>query len=201
MEPRALRAAPGPRIESESRTEEAPVMDDLRYPIGPFRYTEDGSPARREQWIGEIAVAPGQLSAAVAGLSPGQLDTPYRPEGWTVRQVVHHLPDSHLNAYTRIKLALTEEVPTIKPYEEARWAELPDARSGPVEPSLALLEFLHQRWLLLLRNLRPPDFARRFRHPEHGRVFDLDEALAMYSWHGKHHVAHITSLRRRMGWG
>lgn len=200
MEPHARRAAPEPRIESESRTEPAPVMDDLRYPIGPFRYTEDGGPVRREEWIGELAVAPGRLSAAVAGLSPVQLDTPYRPEGWTVRQVVHHVPDSHLNAYTRIKLALTEEEPTIKPYEEARWAELPDARRGPVEPSLALLEFLHQRWLLLLRNLRPADFARRFRHPEHGRVFDLNEALAMYAWHGKHHVAHITSLRRRMGW-
>jgi len=199
MEPRAL-LAPGQLIGPQSRTEEAAVMDDLRYPIGPFRYTGDGGPARREQWIGEIAAAPGQLRAAVAGLSPVQLDTPYRPNGWTVRQVVHHLPDSHLNAYTRIKLALTEEEPTIKPYEEARWAELPDARTGPVEPSLALLEFLHQRWLLLLRNLRPADFARRFRHPEHGRMFGLDEALAMYAWHGKHHVAHITSLRRRMGW-
>ena len=200
MEPRALRAAPGPRIRPESKTEAAAVMDDLRYPIGPFRYTGEGSPARREQWIGEIAAAPDQLRAAVAGLSPAQLDTPYRPEGWTVRQVVHHVPDSHLNAYTRIKLALTEEEPTIKPYEEARWAELPDARTGPIEPSLALLQFLHQRWLLLLRNLRPADFARRFRHPEHGRMFGLDEVLAMYAWHGQHHVAHITSLRRRMGW-
>jgi hypothetical protein len=176
-------------------------MDDLKYPIGRFRYTGDGSPARREQWIGEIAGAPAQLRTAVAGLSPAQLDTPYRPDGWTVRQVVHHLPDSHLNAYTRIKLALTEEEPTIKPYEEARWAELPDARTGPVEPSLALFESLHQRWLLLLRNLRAPDFARQFRHPEHDRVFGLDEVLAMYAWHGKHHVAHITSLRQRMGWG
>lgn len=150
--------------------------------------------------MGEIAAAPDQLRAAVAGLSPAQLDTPYRPNGWTVRQVVHHLPDSHLNAYTRIKLALTEEEPTIKPYEEARWAELPDARTGPVELSLALLEFLHQRWLLLLRNLAAADFARQFRHPEHGRMFALDEALALYAWHGEHHVAHITSLRRRMGW-
>ncbi len=175
-------------------------MDDLRYPIGPFRYTGDSSPAQRDQWLGEIASAPGTLRAAVAGLSELRLDTPYRPDGWTVRQVVHHLPDSHLNAYTRIKLALTEEEPTIKPYEEARWAELPDARTGPVEPSLALLEFLHQRWLLLLRNLRPADFARRYRHPEHGRMFALDEVVALYAWHGKHHVAHITSLRRRMAW-
>jgi len=176
-------------------------MDDLRYPVGPFRYTETGSPAQRDQWLSQIATAPGELRAAVAGLSPGQLDTPYRPEGWTVRQVVHHLPDSHLNAYARIKLALTEEEPTIKPYEEARWAELPDARTGPVEPSLALLDFLHQRWLLLLRQLEPADFGRRFRHPEHGRMIGLDETLAMYAWHGRHHVAHISSLRRRMGWG
>jgi DinB family protein len=179
---------------------ETASIEDLRYPIGPFRYNDDGSPARREQWIREIGAAPGQLRTAVAGLTLVQLDTPYRPEGWTVRQVVHHLPDSHLNAYTRIKLALTEEEPTIKPYEEARWAELPDARTGPVEPSLALLEFLHQRWLLLLNHLRPADFSRRFRHPEHGRMFGLDEVLAMYAWHGKHHVAHITSLRGRMGW-
>jgi hypothetical protein len=130
-----------------------------------------------------------------------QLDTPYRPGGWTVRQVVHHLPDSHLHAYTRIKLALTEEEPTIKPYEEARWAELPDARTGPIDPSLALLESLHQRWLLLLRQLRPSDFERRFRHPEHNRMFALDETIALYAWHGRHHVAHITSLRQRMGWG
>ncbi|MEA2722827.1 MAG: hypothetical protein QOH59_598 [Gemmatimonadales bacterium] len=176
-------------------------MDDLRYPIGPFRHTGAGSPAQRDQWLGEIAAAPGNLRAAVEGLSSEQLDTPYRPQGWTVRQVVHHLPDSHLNAYTRIKLALTEELPTIKPYEEARWAELPDARSGPVEPSLGLLDFLHQRWLVLLRNLGPADFARRYRHPEHGRMFELDEVLALYAWHGKHHVAHITSLRRRMAWG
>jgi hypothetical protein len=117
-----------------------------------------------------------------------------------VRQVVHHLPDSHLNAYTRIKLALTEDEPTIKPYEEARWAELPDARSGPVEVSLTLLECLHRRWVLLLRELGPDDFRRRFRHPEHGRTIDLDEVLAMYAWHGQHHVAQITSLRGRMGW-
>lgn len=175
-------------------------MEDLRYPIGPFRYGGSASPAQRDQWLEEITAAPERLKAAVSGLSPQQLDTPYRPEGWTVRQVVHHLPDSHLNAYTRIKLALTEEEPTIKPYEEARWAELPDARTGPVGPSLALLEFLHQRWLLLLRSLQPTDFVRRYRHPEHGRMFELNEVLALYAWHGRHHVAHITSLRRRMAW-
>jgi hypothetical protein len=175
-------------------------VDDLRYPIGPFRFDGDVSPGRREQRMGEIAAAPLGLRAAVAGLIPPQLDTPYRDDGWTVRQVVHHLPDSHLNAYTRIKLALTEDEPTIKPYEEARWAELPDSRTGNIEPSLDLFESLHQRWLLLLRRLSPADFERRYQHPEHGRIFGLDEALAMYAWHGRHHVAHITSLRRRMGW-
>lgn len=174
--------------------------NDLRYPVGVFQFDGDVHPRSREERIGEIAAAPARLREAVAGLTPAQLDTPYRPGGWTVRQVVHHLPDSHLNAYTRIKLALTEEEPTIRPYEEARWAELPDARTGPIEPSLALLEFLHQRWLLLLRQLRPADFERRFRHPEHGRIFVVDEAVALYAWHGRHHVAHITSLRRRMGW-
>lgn len=175
-------------------------MEDLRYPIGQFRYEGAPDQPRREQWIEEIAAAPAKLRAVVAGLSSQQLDTPYRDGGWTVRQVVHHLPDSHLNAYTRIKLALTEDEPTIRPYEEARWAELPDARSGPVELSLTLLDVLHQRWVLLLRSLRPDDFRRRFRHPEHGRLFELDEAVAMYAWHGRHHVAHITSLRRRMRW-
>jgi len=174
--------------------------DHLRYPIGPFRFEGDNSAAHREQWIGEISLAPGFLRAAVAGLTPVQLDTPYRDNGWTVRQVVHHLPDSHLNAYTRIKLALTEKEPTIKPYDEARWAELPDARVGNIEPSLSLLESLHRRWTMLLRQLSPVDFDRPYRHPEHGRIFIVDEALAMYAWHGRHHVAHITSLRERMGW-
>lgn len=176
------------------------MVDNLRYPVGPFRFDGSSSAARREEWIGEIVVAPAHLRAAVAGLTPVQLDTPYRENGWTVRQVVHHLPDSHLNAYTRMKLALTEEEPTIRPYEEARWAELPDGRRGEIEPSLTLVESLHQRWVMLLRQLAPADFDRRFRHPEHGRMFGLNEALALYAWHGRHHVAHITSLRRRMGW-
>jgi uncharacterized damage-inducible protein DinB len=175
-------------------------MDDPRYPIGPFRFQGDADQHHREQWIGEIAAAPGHLRAAVAGLNPAQLDTPYRDQGWTVRQVVHHLPDSHLNAYTRIKLALTEDEPTIKPYEEARWAELSDGRTAPVEVSLTLLECLHRRWVLLLRELRPADLRRRFRHPEHGRTMAIEEVLAMYAWHGRHHVAQITSLRSRMGW-
>ena len=197
------RAFPGtlvPPTKPRSRVNDISVSEDLRYPVGPFQFDGEVSPRTRVQRIAEIAGAPAHLREAVANLAPAQIDTPYRPGGWTVRQVVHHLPDSHLNAYSRIKLALTEEVPDIKPYEEARWAELPDARSGPIEPSLALLESLHQRWLLLLRQLRPPDFERRFRHPEHGRIFSVDEAVAMYAWHGRHHVAHITSLRGRMGW-
>jgi uncharacterized damage-inducible protein DinB len=175
-------------------------VEDPRYPIGPFEFDGKADPKLREHWIGEIAAAPGALRAAVAGLTSQQLDTPYRTQGWTVRQVVHHVPDSHLNAYTRIKLALTEDEPLIKPYDQARWAELPDVRTTPVETSLTLLECLHRRWVLLLRELGPAEFGRRFRHPEHGRSIGLDEVLAMYAWHGRHHVAQITSLRTRMGW-
>jgi uncharacterized damage-inducible protein DinB len=175
-------------------------MVDPRYPIGPFAFDGTASPQLREYRIGEIAAAPGALRAAVAGLTSKQLDTPYREQGWTVRQVVHHLPDSHLNAYTRIKLALTENEPVIKPYDEARWAELPDVQATPVETSLTLLDCLHRRWVLLLRELGPADFGRSFRHPELGRSIGLDEVLALYAWHGRHHVAQITSLRTRRGW-
>jgi hypothetical protein len=156
--------------------------------------------ARRAACVARIAAAPAALRAAVAGLSEAQLDTPYRPGGWTVRQVVHHVPDSHLNAYVRIRLALTEDTPTIKPYEEARWAELPDARTLPIDTSLALLEGLHARWVALLGVLGAADGARQFHHPEHGRLITVDELIAMYAWHGEHHVAHVTSLRARNGW-
>lgn len=192
---------PAPPTKRRSKVRDQKGSDEnLRYPVGSFRFDGDADPRTRARRIDEIAATPSHLRQAVEGLAAAQLDTPYRPGGWTVRQVVHHLPDSHLNAYVRIRLALTEEEPTIRPYEEARWAELPDARSGPIEPSLALLESLHERWLLLLRELGPSDFERRFRHPEHNRMFGLDEVIAMYAWHGRHHVAHITSLRRRMGW-
>jgi len=176
-------------------------MDNLRYPIGEFTYEGGMSDRRRGECVARIAAAPRALRAAVAGLTEAQLDTPYRPGGWTVRQVVHHLPDSHLNAYVRIRLALTESGPTIKPYEEARWAELPDARSAPVEISLTLLEALHARWTLLLERLGPIDGARAVHHPEHARDLTIDELLALYAWHGEHHVAQVTGLRRRMGWG
>jgi len=176
------------------------MVEDPRYPIGRFTFDGKVSPPLRERWIGEIAATPGALRAAVTDLAPTQLDTPYRDGGWTVRQVVHHVPDSHLNAYTRLKLALTEDEPVIKPYDEARWAELADVQATPVETSLTLLECLHRRWVLLLRSLGPKEMSRRFRHPEQNRSIGLDEVLAMYAWHGRHHVAHITSLRSRMGW-
>lgn len=174
-------------------------VTDLRYPIGTYTAPASVTAAQRAAWIADIAAAPAALRAAAAGLSPEQLDTPYRPEGWTVRQVVHHVPDSHLNAYTRFKLALTEDEPTIKPYDQARWAELPDS-AAPPEVSLALLEALHQRWVALLNAMSPEQFNRRFRHPEHGRIFTLDETLGLYAWHGRHHAAHITALRERRGW-
>src|SRR6185295_10257740 len=155
---------------------------------------------QRARFIEDIAAAPQRMRSAVAGLTDEQLNTPYRDGGWTVRQVVHHLPDSHLNAYTRMKLALTEDEPVIKPYDEARWAELADVQATPIETSLTLLECLHRRWVLLLRSLGPKELGRRFRHPEHNRSIGLEEMLALYAWHGRHHVAHITSLRSRMGW-
>ncbi len=176
------------------------ATDDLRYPIGPFAYSGPQAPERRLDCIARIAAAPANLRKAVAGLTDAQLDTPYRDGGWTVRQVAHHLPDSHLNAYTRFRLTLTEPTPTIKPYFEHLWAELPDARSAPVDLSLALLEALHRRWVPLLRSLGAADWELEFVHPEHGRKWSLDEALAMYAWHGEHHTAHVTRLRDRMGW-
>ena len=174
-------------------------MTDLRYPIGKFQPPASVTDAERAVLVDQIAALPAELRSAVSTLDDTQLDTPYREGGWTVRQGVHHVPDSHVNAYTRFKLALTEDVPTIKTYEEAQWAELPEARSAPIGVSLALLEALHQRWVLLLRVLAPAQFARTFRHPEMG-VMTLDQQIAMYAWHGRHHLAHITSLRTRMGW-
>jgi uncharacterized damage-inducible protein DinB len=171
---------------------------DLRYPVGRFSFT-GGDDSSRAEAIAIIADLPSRLRAAIAGMSDAQLETPYRDGGWTVRQVVHHLPDSHLNAFARFKFALTEDKPTIKPYDEAKWAELPDGRTGPVAPSLALLDGLHARWALLLRGMRAGDFARELVHPENG-VMTLDRMLALYAWHSRHHVAHITELKKREGW-
>ena len=147
-----------------------------------------------------IENAPAALRSAVSGLDAKQLDTPYRPGGWTVRQVVHHVPDSHLNAYVRLKLAVTEDAPTIKPYDEARWAELVDGRTADPAISLSLLDAVHARWLMVWRSLTPEQFLRRFRHPDHEGMLTIDWMLAMYAWHGQHHIAHITSLRDREGW-
>lgn len=177
------------------------TIADLRYPIGPFRRTEIESTAEeRDEWIGAVSTLPTAFRAAVAGLSSEQLDHGYRPGGWTVRQLVHHVPDSHMNAYMRFKLALTEDEPTIKPYDEGRWADLPDVAAVDPAVSLALLDALHTRWVGLLDRLEPGDWSRAFRHPEHDRLIRLDEALAMYAWHGRHHTAHVVSLREREGW-
>src|SRR3984893_4846077 len=167
-------------------------MTDLRYPIGQFHFDGPLTEERKQTSLEDIVRAPANLRAAVKGLSEAQLDTPYRPGGWTVRQVVHHVPDSHLNSYVRFKLALTEDEPTIKPYAEDRWAELTAGRSGPVEVSLSLLECLHSRWVTSLRSLTESDWTRTFRHPDLG-LLRLEKTLALYSWHGRHHVAHVTA--------
>lgn len=174
-------------------------MERLRYPIGRFRPRADLTAAKRESLIDDIAELPFALRAAVADLGPDQLDTRYRPGGWTVRQVVHHVPDSHMNAYARMKLAVTGDEPTITAYDEAAWAELADGREEDIEPSLLLLESLHRRWTRFLRSLDDAHFARAFRHPESGRT-TLDVTVQLYAWHGRHHLAHITSLRERRGW-
>ena len=172
---------------------------DLRYPIGEFKYEAPLTDAERQGCLAIIEETPARMRAAVAGLNEEQLDTAYRPEGWTVRQVVHHVPESHLNSYIRFKLALTEDEPTIKPYYEDRWAQLEDASEAPIALSLDLLDALHGRWIWFLRSLKPEDFQRTFRHPDLG-IVSLDKNVALYAWHGPHHVAQITSLRERMGW-
>jgi len=176
-------------------------VNDLSYPIGSFSLRDATvAPEERPGLIGALVELPAQFRGAVQGLSEAQFDTPYRPGGWTVRQVVHHVPDSHLNAYVRFKLALTEENPTIKPYEEARWAELPDTAGTQIGVSLVLLEALHRRWVVLLKSMTDDQWGRTYIHPDYQRSFRLDAILAMYAWHGKHHTAHITRLRERMGW-
>jgi DinB superfamily len=174
-------------------------MSDLRYPIGKFSFSEPLTAEQKEEFLAAVSQTPANLRSAVAGLSEPQLDTPYRPEGWTVRQVIHHVPDSHMNAYVRFKLALTEDEPTIKLYAEDRWAVLADSQTTPTEVSLMLLESLHTRWMRLLGSLSAADWKRTFRHPQLG-VMSLERTLALYAWHGRHHVAHITSLRERNGW-
>lgn len=173
---------------------------DLRYPIGHFTYNGEISIEQIEHWIKDIEQLPNELKKAIDGLSDNQLDTPYREGGWTIRQVIHHLSDSHMNSIIRFKLTLTEEEPTIRPYFEDRWADLNDYIETPIQTSLSLLESLHARWVILLRLLNSSDYKRAFIHPESNQKVQLDYNLGIYSWHGKHHVAHITTLRERMGW-
>lgn len=172
---------------------------DLRYPVGRFTPPSSINVETRQGWIEELEHLPLNLESAIRGLSAAQLNAPYRPGGWTVRQVVHHLPDSHLNCYVRYRLALTEDRPTIKPYDEAAWAELPDAKHSPTAPSLALLRALHERWVMLLRSLNEDQWTRAFVHPERGEV-KLDATVGLYAWHSRHHLAQITNLRKREHW-
>ncbi len=174
-------------------------LESLRYPIGRFSSPAGTTPAIRAAHIQTLRTLPANLRAAVSGLKETQIDTPYREDGWTVRQLVHHIADSHANSYARFKLALTEDWPTIKPYDEAAWAELADSRKLPMEPSLELTAALHTRWVALLESLSEEDFQRGYNHPERGRQ-TLATGLALYDWHSRHHAAHITGLRARNGW-
>lgn len=178
---------------------ETPELEQLRFPVGRFDPKGSLTSHQRAQALDSIAGTPARMRAAIDGLSEEQLDTPYRDGGWTVRQVVHHVPDSHLNAYMRFKLTLTEETPLIKTYDEAAWATLQDSRDTPIEVSLTLLESLHERFDKLLRSMSDDDFERKLSHPEWGEL-DLSTMVRLYEWHGRHHAAHITALRQRMGW-
>lgn len=175
------------------------MSDDLRYPVGKFSFPESVVQVELDRYIEQIERTPQRLREAVRGLTEAQLETPYRWGGWTVKQVVHHLPDSHLNSYVRLKLAVTEDEPVINVYDEARWAELEDAHHAPLDTSLQLLDSLHARWVVFLRSLDPTLVARTFRHAEMGTI-RVARNIALYAWHGRHHVAHITSLREREGW-
>lgn len=169
----------------------------LRYPIGKFKYS---GPVDVQNEIKRISTLPSLLKIAVSGLNDAQLDTPYREGGWTLRQVVHHLPDSHMNAYIRFKLALTEVDPVIRPYDEALWAESHEAKTSAINSSLDLLDALHRRWVDCLRTMKDEDWIRTYHHPEHKRNFQLREILCMYAWHGEHHLGHVTQTRNNLVW-
>ncbi|MFM6954361.1 MAG: YfiT family bacillithiol transferase [Sphingobacteriaceae bacterium] len=175
-------------------------IEQLKYPLGRYQPSEDISPAQLAAWVEELATFPSHLRAVAEGLSEEQLDTPYRPEGWTLRQVIHHLADSHMNAYIRFKLAVTEEHPIIKPYSEKLWAECAEGASGPIVVSLDLLEALHWRWVLFLKTLSPADFERTYFNPEQQKIAALKNVLGVYAWHGAHHLAHITETQKRKAW-
>jgi hypothetical protein len=175
-------------------------LETLMYPRGRSRLIAQPSAEQLAEWIDEIDALPAQMRNALTGLSDAQLDTPYRPDGWTVRQVAHHVPDSHLNAYARTCLALTEDRPTIRPYDQRAWAELEFARTGPVEVSLAFLAAIHARWVPLLRSLTPAQLQREYYHPEDQKWFTIGDLIQTYAWHSRHHLAHITGLRERSKW-
>ena len=174
-------------------------MTDLQYPVGKFERQANYTALEIQESIEVLEKLPQQMRAAMNGLSASQLETPYREGGWSLRQVVHHVPDSHINSFVRFKLALTEENPTIKPYDEAAWAELSDSRDTPIQTSLDLLEALHERWVIVLRAIKPEDWRRTFNHPQNGAM-TLEYAVALYAWHSRHHLGHITQTRARMGW-
>jgi hypothetical protein len=176
-----------------------PTLEQLRYPIGTFQKPAEITQETLTHWIADIEALPELLRKAVEGLTDEQLLMPYRPDGWTVRQTVNHVADSHANAFIRFKLALTEDLPTIKPYEEQLWAELEDGKNAPIEWSLVMLEMLHKRWVMLLKSMTADQFERKFMHPQTKHINSLRSVTGMYSWHGKHHTAHITSLREREG--
>jgi hypothetical protein len=175
-------------------------MTDLRYPIGRFQPSATFTAETRRRALDALAALPADLRAAVAGLDDRQLDTPYRDGGWTVRQLVHHVPDSHLNAYVRHRLCVTEENPGVRGYDQDAWVRTPEVAAGDVALPLSLLAALHARWTAFLTALPASAFARTFVHGETGRIWSLDESVEMYAWHGRHHVAHVTTLRARMGW-
>jgi hypothetical protein len=176
-------------------------IEKLKFPIGKFDKPTTITKDILEKWMFDISTFPERLSNEVIHLTDKQLDTQYRPDGWTIRQVIHHCADSHMNSLIRLKLALTEEDPTIKPYYEARWAELPDTKRMPIRPSLRMLEGIHERWTVLLRNLNDEHYKRIFIHPEHGQTFRVDENIGVYAWHCNHHLAHITQTKKRHNWG
>ncbi len=175
-------------------------IEQLKYPIGKFQIPESVSPQDISNWISIIESAPTQIEAAVEGLTDEQLNTPYRPEGWTIRQVIHHLPDSHMNSYIRFKWTLTEDSPVIKAYDERLWGELEDGKNAPIGMSVQLLKSLHARWGVMLKNLSEADLEKCFTHPESGNLISLKTMVALYAWHSQHHLTHITSLKERMGW-
>lgn len=176
------------------------TLEQLKYPIGKFEKPKIITKDILAKWISEISTFPTKLTDEVNHLTDRQLDTQYRPDGWTIRQVVHHCADSHMNSLTRLKLTLTEDQPTIKPYYEDRWAELIDAKNMPINPSLKMLEGIHERWTVLLNNMTEEQYERIFIHPEHGKTFRVDENIGVYAWHCNHHLAHITETKKRNNW-